>query len=171
MKPVTRRTIAGMLALAGTSLCAAIYMGAITSKKPSRSKPASANIAGLAPGRVMSLDAGALRYFIIKSSVNELHVVACPVESGKVPMPEVHWWKPLMRCKDFGLDVGTGPVNAQSRFRCRDSDQPEEWASRWQWDSHGRHIPAADGMKVDDMYRVKIERDDDDITFVGLESD
>jgi hypothetical protein len=164
----TFKLAAGAFALAGTGL---MYVFLTASLQPHKKPPklTSVNVQTLRAGQHIALDTESLRYFVVKTTDSELHVVAIPMDQGTVVLPDVHWWKPFMNCKDFGLD-SIGGVTAQSRFRCRDADQPTEWVNRWQWDVHGKHI-ADTGAKIDNMYRVRFERSASEVVFTGLEPD
>ena len=171
MSTRTIKLIAGGLAIAGTITLAFMLVAALNSDNGKGPKLASVNVANLAPGRYMTMNTDAIRFFVIRPLVGEIYVIAVPTDGPVVPMPETHWWSPIIKCRDFGVDAEGFSVRSESRFRCRDAGQPEEWAKRWQWDIRGRHIPDAKDSPLDDMYRVRIERSDDDIIFTGIDSD
>jgi hypothetical protein len=162
---------AGTLALAGTVL---VLVALLASSEPDVKSPAkkpSVNVEKLAPGQVIHLDTESLRYFVVRPPTGDIHVVAVPTEQGTVLMPDIHWWKPFMNCKDFGLDAVDGIVTSDSRFRCRDVAQPEAWVQQWQWDLFGKHVATTGGKKLDNMYRVRFERSGSAVSFAGLEPD
>jgi hypothetical protein len=164
------KIIAAILAIASTALLTAILIAALNTDNAKKPKFASADVSQLAAGQFLVSDTDALRYFVIRPVAGEIYVVAAPLEKNAIPMPEQYWWKPLIKCKDFGLVAGGTTIAPESRFACRDPGQPDEWASRWQWDVHGRHIPDSANAPVDDMYRVRFELDDDEIVFLSLEN-
>jgi hypothetical protein len=169
--PRAVKLVAGSLALAGTAAVLAVLL---VSSKPDAKSPAKkplVNVEKLAPGQVIHLDTESMRYFVVRPPTGEIHVVAVPTEQGTVLMPDIHWWKPLMNCKDFGLNAVGGTVTSESRFRCRDAEQPDAWVNQWQWDLFGKHIVSADGSKLDNMYRVRFERSGNEVSFAGLEPD
>jgi len=167
----TSRKLIGAAAAVGiTALIGGVFMLATKNKDPRDGKLVSINVSDLRPGFYKTKNTDALRYFIIRPEQGDVYVLAAPLDEGAVPMPETHWWKPIMRCKSFGVDseasIGVGAI-----FVCRDVGQPAEWAKRWQWDVHGKNIPDADNTPIDDLYRVRIERSDDTIVLVGLETE
>lgn len=158
-----------VFALIGTIALAVILLFSLRPTKKPRVLP-SADISQLAPGAVMSIDSDRLRFFLIRPLSGETYALAAPIESGEVLLPEVYWWKPLMRCKDFGVDMQNGAIGPSALFRCRDANLPEEWKTRWQWDLRGKHVAHPAG-KIDNLYGVRVERDDDELVVVGLEPD
>lgn len=64
------------------------------------------------------------------------------LRAGHVAMPDIHWWRPLHECKDFGL---AGFPDAA--LTCKDPDVPDWWKARWRGSVDGK---AMHGM-VDDM--------------------
>ncbi len=169
--PKIIKPLAAVGAAACTLALAGILIFALNAKKEPRRDLPLADVTTLAPGRVMVVDSDSFRYFVIRPLVGDVHVVAAPVDEGKVRLPEVFWWKSSMNCNNFGLDTDNGVITSASRFRCRDANQPAEWQPRWQWDINGRHVPHTDGQRIDNMYRVRVERDGDELTFVGLDTD
>ena len=165
-----QKLLIACLAVAGT---VPLLLFLTESLKPHKKPPnlPFANVATLTAGHSITVDTDSLRYFVVHPINGELHVVAAPVDQGTVMMPELHWWKPLMNCKDFGVDAAIGTITNDSRFRCRDADQPEAWVKQWQWDVHGQHIAVPDGQKIDNMHRVRFERDGDEIRFTSLYAD
>ena len=170
MKIPPRKSLIVFLSVAATFALLIVLGWSLRPDPPPRGALPTVNIAALAPRSMMTLDTDSLRYFIVKSAESRIHVVAAPIANGKLLMPEGHWWKPLIQCKRFGLDAADGAITDQSRFRCHDDNQPAEWAQRWQWDLFGRAIRSTDS-KLDDMYRVRVARDGDTLTFVSLEMD
>ena len=171
---MTTRTVkiaAGTLAVAGTVSVLAILALSSQPNEKARAKLPHVNVEQLQPGQVMHLDTDALRYFVVRPLTGDLHVVAVPTEQGTVLMPDIYWWKPLMNCKDFGWETAAPGVMTDFRFRCRDQDQPEEWAKKWQWDMYGKHIAESTESKIDNMYRVRIVRSGSEVSFTGLEPD
>jgi hypothetical protein len=163
----SRKYFAIGLALCGTVALMFVIAASLRPDDKPPPKLPSVNVAALTPGQLVTLDTDSLRYFVVRLSADQLHVVAAPIKAGAVLMPDQYWWRPLMDCKDFGLELASGAATSTSRFRCRDSDQPKEWIQRWQWDIEGRHV-ADDKPKVDDMYRVRFEKSGDEIRFIGL---
>jgi len=161
------------LIAAGLTLgIAALLVFLVASIKPGdKRKLLRIDVADLAPNHVLVRDTGALRYYVVRLTEAQIFVVAVPTtDEGRVPLPDRYWWKPYMKCKEFGLDSEGGIIAGSSRFRCRDGEQPKELAARWQWDLHGRHVPDADNTPIDDLYRIRVERSGDEIILVGLES-
>jgi hypothetical protein len=169
--PRTAKLAAGVLAIAGTLSVLAVLAVSSQPNEKARAKLPFVNVEKLAPGQVIHLDTESLRYFVVRPLQGELHVVAVPTEHGTVLMPDIHWWKPFMNCKDFGLDAVAGSITSESRFRCRDAEQPKAWVSRWQWDLHGKHIADIGSTQVDNMYRVRFVQSGTDVAFTGLEPD
>ena len=167
MKPWYRRPFV-LIAAAAVTLAIAFTLQ--VSLRPHKKKPKlpHANVAALEPGRFAIVNTDSFRYFVIRPENGDIYAVAVPMLDGVVRMPEGYWWKPYMDCKDFGLGSQNAAITAESRFRCRDANLPAEWEARWQWDIYGRHIPSGDGPKIDNMYAVHTQRDDDDIVIVGL---
>jgi hypothetical protein len=161
---------AGTLAIGGTLLVLAVLFVASKPDKKALPRLPVVNVKQLLQGQMIHLDTESLRYFVVRPEAGEIHVVAVPIDQGTVLMPEVHWWKPFMNCKDFGLDTVAQTITAQTRFRCRDEAQPDVWAKQWQWDIFGKHIGDNGGEKIDDMYRVRFERSGDELIFKSLES-
>jgi hypothetical protein len=158
----------------GTVLvCGALYLIAthIDFSDPRRSKQRRVDVSSLQPGSVMAIDAETLRYYVIRPMQGDVYALAVPMDESKIPMPENYWWQPVIRCKDFGLDTANGVVDDRARFRCRDAEQPSDWSVRWQWDRLGRHVPDAQNTRIDDLYRVRIRRSRNEITFIALETD
>ncbi len=164
------KLIAAASAVGVTALMVGIFVFTTRSKDPRDEKLLSVEVGDLLPSHYLSLETEALHYFVIRPDVGEIYVVAAPVVEGGVPMPETYWWKPIVRCKSFGLDSTTTAISAESKFVCRDGGQPEPWARRWQWDIRGKHVPDTDNTPVDDLYRVRVKRSGDEIVFVGLET-
>jgi hypothetical protein len=164
------KLLIGCLALAGTALSMVVLNKSLQPHKKPPKLP-FVNIATLAAGQRITVDTEALRYFVVYPLNGELQVLAAPVQEGKVLMPEIHWWKPLLYCQDFDIDVVSGAITKESRFRCRDDQQPVAWMKQWQWDIEGKHIAITGGDKIDNLYRVRFERDDDELRFVGLIAD
>jgi hypothetical protein len=158
-----------LLAIAGTVALAVVLLFSLRPTQKPRVLP-SADISKLAPGTWMSVDSDRLRFFVVRPLAGEPYALAAPIDNGEVLLPEVYWWKPHTRCKDFGLELRNGAVGADSLFRCRDANLPDEWSARWQWDTRGKHLPHPAG-KIDNLYGVRTERDDDELVFVGLEPD
>jgi len=170
MTPRTVKLAAGALAIGGTVLVLAVLFVASKPDEKARPKLPAVIVSQLQQGQVIHLDTESLRYFVVRPESGEIHVVAVPIEQGTVLMPEVHWWKPFMNCKEFGLGSGTESITAESRFRCRDAAQPDAWVKQWQWDVFGKHIADVGGEKIDDMYRVRFERSGDELIFKSLEA-
>lgn len=161
-----------IIAACATLVIAALIFLALSSYKPRDTrKLVRINVGKLAPGHFSILNTEALRYFAIRPVNGDIYVVAAPIVDGTTPLPENYWWKPLFKCKDFGIDLNGPSVNDSSRFRCRDSGQPAEWLQRWQWDARGRHAPDANNTHIDDLYRLKIERSGNEILLIALETD
>ena len=72
-------------------------------------------------------------------------------------MPDLHWWRPLYGCRDFGVDRESNGVAASAEFRCHDPDAPEWWAPRWRWHIDGR--PVLTDAGIDPMPDVRVERE------------
>jgi hypothetical protein len=161
--------LAGGLAIGGTALVIVFLTASLRPKEKAPPKLPFANVATLAAGQSITVDTDSLRYFVVYPLDGELYVVAAPIDQGAVMMPDIHWWKPLLNCKDFGLNAAQGAITDKSRFGCRDAEQPEAWVNRWLWDIHGRH--AVEGAKIDNMYRVRFKLSGDEVIFTGLEPD
>jgi hypothetical protein len=97
-------------ALAGTVALAVVLLVFLQPTKKPRSLP-SADIAGLAPGKWLSVDSDRLRFFVIRPLTGDAYVLAAPIDNGSVLLPEVYWWKPYTTCADFGLDTPNGSVD------------------------------------------------------------
>jgi hypothetical protein len=166
----TTKLIAAAAALGVTAAIGAVFMFATKNKDPREGKLHSIDVSDLRPGFYKTKNTDALRYFIIRPEQGDVYVLAVPLVEGNVPMPETHWWKPIIRCKSFGVESEVS-INDGAKFVCRDAGQPEQWAKRWQWDMHGKHIPDAENTPIDDLYRVRVERSGDVIVLVGLDSD
>lgn len=163
----TKVTI-GAIALASTfGLLVFLNASLQPNKKPP--KLPFADVSKLVPGQALRVNTEALHYFVVHPIAGELRVVAVPAQDGAILMPELHWWKPKLNCFEFLIDAAQGAISRQSRFRCRDTNQPKEWAVRWQWDMEGKHI-ADGGETIDDMYQVRFERDGDNVVFTSLAS-
>jgi hypothetical protein len=161
-----------LIAAGATLAVTALLVFAVMSIKPGDNrKLARINVADLAPGRVIELNTEAMRYFAIRPLQGEIYVIAAPIVDNTVPMPEKFWWKPHQKCKDFGLETKNGVVDLDSRFRCRDADQPEEWAKRWQWDAHGRHVPDETNTPIDDLYRLTFKHSGNEIIPTSIAPD
>ena len=161
---------AAVLAIASTALLIGVLIAALNTDNKKPRKLASVDVSELKPGHVLISDTDALRYYVIRPHTGDIYVIAAPLDDNTVPMPESYWWKPIMRCIDFGLSGSGGEITEGTRFHCRDPGQPDEWVQRWQWDIQGRHIPNTTNTPVDDLYRVRIEHDDDEIVFLGLDN-
>ncbi|MCB1907537.1 MAG: hypothetical protein KDH15_09230 [Rhodocyclaceae bacterium] len=70
-----------------------------------------------------------------------------PVSRGRVTLPDLHWWRPLARCADFGPDFARG------EYRCRDAEVPDWIRNSLRWTLDGKSIPGKP-MHHDDMPRV-----------------
>lgn len=171
MIEVSERWTKVIAAFVTLAISALIVFGLSTYKPRDTRKLVRIDVSNLAPGRFSILNTEALRYFTIRPVSGDVYVVAAPISDGATPLPENYWWKPLFKCRDFGLDGEGGTVSDQSRFHCRDQGQPAEWSIRWQWDARGRHVPDTNGTHIDDLYRLKIERSGDEILLVALETD
>jgi hypothetical protein len=171
MNPRVAKLAAGALAVFGTLFVLVILKWSSKPNQKPRPKLPFVSVESLAPGQVIHLDTESLRYFVVRPVAGEIHVVAVPTEHGTVLLPDSHWWKPFMNCKDFGLDEVDGYVTGNSRFRCRDAEQPEAWVQKWQWDLYGKHIVNAGDSAVDNMYRVRFKQVGNEVSFTGLEPD
>jgi hypothetical protein len=171
MNPRVAKLAAGALAVFGTLFVLVILTWSSKPNQKARAKLPFINVKDLAAGQVTHLDTDSLRYFVVRPVAGKIHVVAVPTEQSTVLLPDSHWWKPFMNCKDFGLDEVDGNITSNSRFRCRDAEQPEAWVQRWQWDLYGKHIVSAGDSAIDNMYRVRFEQVGNEIFFTGLELD
>lgn len=167
----TAKIAVGTLAVASTLALAYFIVVALRRPDEREKKLQIFNVRDLGPGRMKIWETEALRYYAIRPELGELYVLATPLHEGKTPMPEPNWWKPKIDCVRFGIDSNSDVVTADSRFRCHDAEQPKEWAERWQWDIRGRNISVAGQPALDNMFRVKFERDDEEIKIVALEAD
>jgi len=79
--------------------------------------------------------------FVVRDEKNTIHVFRVPIsEHGYVQMPDIHWWKPRMECKAFGVHVTAGTPF----IGCGDS-LPNEyanayWANAWRWGLDGKTL-------------------------------
>jgi hypothetical protein len=162
----TTKITIGAIALAST-LGLLVFLNASLQPYKKPPKLPFADVSKLTPGQALRVNTESLHYFVVHPIAGELHVVAAPAQAGAILMPELHWWKPKMNCFEFLIEAAQGAIDRHSRFRCRDANQPKEWADRWQWDMEGKHI--ADGRAaIDNMYSVRFERDGDRIVFTAL---
>lgn len=165
------KTFAIAVAVLGTlAMLATVWLGMQPTPKPPPTLP-FANIDKLTPGGYFTVDADRLRYFVVRPQAGDIYVLAAPIDNGEVMLPDTFWWKPERACRDFGLDLEQGAVSEQSTFACRDETVSPDWAKRWRWDARGRSVPADGAAKVDDMYRVKTQIDENRLVFVGLAGD
>lgn len=85
---------------------------------------------------------------LIKMNNNSSAAWLVPTRNGSVLMPDIHWWRPMFECHDFGPTIINGKVDVSSVFECHDKDVPEWWADKWRWDSNGRNYSGQiDNMK------------------------
>ncbi len=104
--------------------------------------------------------------YIVHKPDQTWRVFAFDERDGKVPMPDVHWWRRSgYSCADFGLTTTNGKVTATSRFRCADPI-PEYWEwyfSVWQWDIDGHIVERAGSPVFEDLPRPQFEQRNDHI--------
>ena len=73
------------------------------------------------------------------------------VMDGAVGMPDIHWWRPMFECRNFGPGVANDTVNEELPIMCRDPEMPSQLMSQeWRWDINGRRL----GKMTDDLEAV-----------------
>jgi hypothetical protein len=144
-----------------------IGLMSLGSRDPRRNKLPRIDIAKLNVGKFAVEDGETFRYFVVRPMSGELFVLAAPLVDGAVPMPDQYWWRPVMRCKQFGIEPNDGVVRETSHFRCADSEQPPEWSERWHWNLRGQAMDAS--TSVPSLYRVRIEQSHNEIVLLALD--
>ncbi len=82
---------------------------------------------------------------IYKDTNGNVNVWNVPVKNRAVAMPDIHWWRPMFPCKNFGISQDKASI------ACLDPDTPEWWQKHWRWTLDGKNIE----QMVDDLERAR----------------
>lgn len=82
---------------------------------------------------------------IYKNMHGGVNVWDVPIKNRAVGMPDIHWWRPMYSCKNFGL------TKAKDSIACLDSDTPEWWQQHWKWSLDGKNLE----QMVDDLENTR----------------
>lgn len=97
-------------------------------------------------GRIRPLS----KYLVIRSPSSNLFVYEVPIRDGNFVLPDLHWWRWGIECKDFRPDTIDGKVTGDSVIRCQDSEVAE-WSDWWRrelrWSIDGKNL----GTRTEDM--------------------
>ncbi len=63
-----------------------------------------------------------------------------PIGNGGVGMPDMHWYRPMFSCKDFGPSLTNGLIDESMPLKCHDDDIYEWWKPHLVWDIDGKNI-------------------------------
>jgi hypothetical protein len=93
-----------------------------------------------------------IRYSILLHRLQSREIKAwrVPTGDGAVLMPDLHWWRPMYTCKDFGPTTSDTDATKIASIRCHDSATPEWWVDKWNWSIDGENYSG----QVDDMEPV-----------------
>jgi hypothetical protein len=78
---------------------------------------------------------------------SEIKAWSVPSKNGAVLMPDLHWWRPMYPCENFGISAAGSNSYNELSIQCNDSDTPEWWADKWKWSIDGKNY----SRQVDDM--------------------
>lgn len=89
--------------------------------------------------------------FIYRLQNGELKAWSVPSRKSAILMPDLHWWRPMYPCENFGLSASGSDSNKEVSMQCNDSDTPEWWTDKWKWSIDGKNYSG----QVDDMEPVR----------------
>jgi hypothetical protein len=88
---------------------------------------------------------------IYKKYDGSIKVWNLQTKNGGIGMPDIHWWRFIMDCQDFGPTKVNGQVDENLSIQCRDKSVSDWWRKQWAWDIDGKNV---EGM-VDDLEVTK----------------
>jgi hypothetical protein len=81
-----------------------------------------------------------LSVLIYKKHNGDVKVWSIPTKNGNVGMPDVHWWKPVYECRNFGPTMIDGLADESNEIKCHDnSSEVGNWPDIWHWDINGKN--------------------------------
>jgi hypothetical protein len=88
-----------------------------------------------------------LQVFVYRKLDGTLKVWRVPTKNDSVGMPDLHWWRPMLECENFGPTKVNGMVDETLPIKCHDKETSEFWGTEWQWTIEGENM----GKRVEDM--------------------
>ncbi|MEM7016675.1 MAG: hypothetical protein AAF512_04955 [Pseudomonadota bacterium] len=88
-----------------------------------------------------------LKVFVYRKLDGTYNVWRVPTKYDSVGMPDLHWWRPMLECKNFGPTEVDGAVDETMPIKCHDEEYSDFWGTEWQWTIDGKNL----GEMVEDM--------------------
>lgn len=61
-----------------------------------------------------------------------------PTKGQYVGLPDLHWWRPVFACLEFGPTKISGKVDESLPIKCHDTETNDnQWYMKWEWDING----------------------------------
>ena len=159
---MSKRTLVvalSVLAVTGIAIAAYPFLRSMTPSE--RSKAAATKISlldfPLGTGREIRWKWASL--FVLRMQNDEVRIFAIPNFDGAYRLPDVHWDRAYLKCKNFGADPSFPQVDDATTFQCLDPAVKPYWQQEWRWDARGKPL----GRGTDPLPRVEYARNGDQL--------
>lgn len=78
-------------------------------------------------------------FLVVRGMDDVVNVWSVPTRNGKVLLPDVHWFRPMVECSKFGV-MPSRSVKGLMVLGCASLDRRQDWASYWEWTFDGVNV-------------------------------
>ena len=123
----------------------------------------SIDISDMPLGSFKTLDRGTERIFVLRSSSDIVTVIAVPIFSHEVFLPDRSWRTLIGPCHRFEPENVNGNLAVGGSFRCFDPEVASYQVGSWRWTYEGRLTNPVAGVDLD-LPLVHFERSGNTLT-------
>ena len=85
--------------------------------------------------------------FVLRRADGTYRAWAVPLRNGHVGLPDIHWWRPMVECEQFGPTLRGGLIDASAPIKCHQGVISKGWADQWQWSVDGKSAGGVDDLE------------------------
>ena len=85
--------------------------------------------------------------FVLRRADGTYRAWAVLLRNGHVGLPDIHWWRPMVECEQFGPTLRDGLIDASAPIKCHQGVISSWWADQWQWSVDGKSVGAVDDLE------------------------